>query len=98
MKLPVDFLRAARRELVEAAIWYENQHANLGTDFILEIDRCLGVIAEQPELFALTHKDVRRITVKRFPYSIYFRTTAERILVLAVFHHRRSPAVWQRRI
>lgn len=98
MRLSLDFLRVARLELFEAAIWYQKQHTNLGTDFILEIDRCLGLIAEQPELFAPVCKNVRRITAKRFPYSIYFRATAERILVIAVFHNRRSPAVWQRSI
>jgi plasmid stabilization system protein ParE len=96
--LPIRFLRAARNEFYQAAAWYEKQQPNLGNDFILEIERCLGVIAEQPERFATVHQDIRRMTAKRFPYSVYFRVTAQSILVLAVFHSRRAPAIWKRRI
>ena len=33
----------------------------------------------------------------RFPYSVYFRVRRNSMVVLAVFHGRRNPAVWQRR-
>ncbi|MGQ0622559.1 MAG: type II toxin-antitoxin system RelE/ParE family toxin [Panacagrimonas sp.] len=97
MSLPVTFRRAARAEFIEAAAWYEAQRPNLGVEFIQEIDRCIALAAEQPQLFADIHKGVRRVTAARFPYSVYFRAEVHRIVVLAVFHGSRDPAIWQRR-
>ena len=70
--LPVTFRRAARAEFIEAAAWYEAQCLNLGVEFIAEIERCVALVAEQPNLYAVVHKGIRRITAKRFPYSVYF--------------------------
>jgi hypothetical protein len=35
---------------------------------------------------------VRRAVLQRFPYSIYFMVEDDRIVVLAIFHARRSPS------
>jgi plasmid stabilization system protein ParE len=43
------------------------------------------------------HNDVRRVVANRFPFSVYFRAEERRIVVLAVFHGRRDPAIWQHR-
>jgi toxin ParE1/3/4 len=37
------------------------------------------------------------IAARRFPYGIYFRAEARRIVVLAVFHSRRDPEIWRGR-
>ena len=97
MSLPVRFSVAARAEFIEAAAWYEAQRANLGVEFISEIDRCVVLAAEQPKCCAVIYKDVRRVTARRFPYSVYFRTEAHRVVVLAVFHGSRDPIIWKRR-
>jgi plasmid stabilization system protein ParE len=97
MSFAVTFLRAARSEFIEAAARYETQRPGLGARFIAEIDRCVASAAEQPLAYAVIHNDIRRVTARRFPFSVYFRLEAQRIVVLAVFHGRRSPAVWQNR-
>jgi plasmid stabilization system protein ParE len=50
-----------------------------------------------PEAHAKVYHDVRRVLVRRFPYSIYYRFRADRIVVLAVFHNKRDPKVWKAR-
>ncbi|MBL6750481.1 MAG: type II toxin-antitoxin system RelE/ParE family toxin [Nevskia sp.] len=97
MTLPVAFLRAARVEFVEAAAWYEAHGAGLGVEFIAEIQTCIRRAAEHPLTYAAVYRDARRVTAERFPYSVYFRAQAQRIVVLAVFHGSRDPAIWQRR-
>ena len=91
MTLPVTFRRAARAEFIEATAWYEAQCLNLGVEFIAEIQRCVALIAEQPKLYAVVYKGIRRITAKRFPYSVYFRAETQRIVILAVFNGSRDP-------
>jgi hypothetical protein len=43
-------------------------------------------------------KLVRSAAVRRFPYSIFFRTRSDRLIVLSVFHARRAPGIWRERV
>ena len=42
-------------------------------------------------------KYVAEVT-RRFPFAVYFRIRSDALVVLAVFHGRRDPTVWQRRV
>jgi plasmid stabilization system protein ParE len=95
MSLDVAFRAAARNEYAEAAAWYEAQRAGLGARFMDEIARCVAAAAAQPELYGVVSGDIRRVVARRFPYSVFFRREAGRIVVLAVFHSSRDPRVWQ---
>ncbi len=97
MSLSVAFRRAARAEFIEAAVWYESQRPNLGVEFIAEIERCMAAAAERPMTYPAIHMDVRRVVANRFPFGVYFRAEERRIVVLAVFHGGRDPAIWQQR-
>jgi len=70
---------------------------NLGVEFIAEIERCVAAAAERPMTYSVVYKDVRRVVAKRFPFSVYFRAEAQRIVILAVFHGSRYPAIWRHR-
>ncbi len=41
--------------------------------------------------------EIREAIVSRFPYCVYYRVKRKRILITAVFHTSRDPAVWQSR-
>jgi plasmid stabilization system protein ParE len=97
MSLAASFRPAARDEFVEAAAWYESRQDGLGAQFVAQIDRAVAMAASQPERFPVVHRGIRRIVVRQFPYCIYFQVEPERIVVLAVFHGRRSPVRWQGR-
>lgn len=97
MTLTVFHHRAALEEFSAAAAYYEAQRANLGVEFFEEIERCIGMAANQPSLFPIIYKDIRRANARRFPYSVYFRAESTRIVVLSVFHGRRNPRIWQGR-
>jgi toxin ParE1/3/4 len=97
MTLKVVFRVAARRELLEAAQWYEARRPGLGREFLVEIERAVNAAAEQPLRFPRTHREIRCVRVRRFPYSVFFLPEPHRVVVLAVFHARRNPLVWQRR-
>ena len=97
MTLRVVFRRAARAEFESAALWYEERQPGLGLQFISEIDRAVMQAAEAPDRYPIKHADIRCVWARRFPYSVFFRPETGRIVVLAVFHARRNPLVWQRR-
>ena len=97
MTAKVVFRRAAQAELDAAALWYEERLPGLGSQFLTEIDRIVHLVAEHPEHFPIKHREIRCALAFRFPYSIFFRVETHRIVVLAVFHAKRDPKIWQTR-
>ena len=94
MSLPITFHRAASAEFIEASTWYESKRLGLALEFMAEIERCVLWASEHPLQFAVVREDIRRVVANRFPYSVYFRAEKHRIVVLAVFHSSRDPAIW----
>jgi len=97
MTLPVKLRRAARAEFDEAHDWYEAKRTGLGEQFSDRVQEALDRIALTPEMHQCIYKDVRRQIVRGFPYSVLYRVKSDKILVIAVFHAKRDPAIWQRR-
>ena len=97
MRLPVVFRPEARDEVDEAFAWYERQRPGLGEEFLAAVREVLDRIQENPEIYAVAYRDVRRGLTGRFPYGVFYRVEAARIVVLAVYHGRRDPRSWQER-
>ncbi len=97
MNLPVTFHRAANTEFIAATVWYEDKRLGLGLKFVAEIERCVSLASKHPQQFVIIYQDIRRVVANRFPYSIYFRVAKNHLVVLAVFHGRRDPIIWQDR-
>jgi plasmid stabilization system protein ParE len=51
-----------------------------------------------PEMHRVIRGDVRRALVPRYPYAVLYRVKPDRVEVIAIFHGRRDPAEWQRRV
>src|SRR5262245_44318490 len=97
MKLPLVLRPQAQAEFDDAAVWYESQRTGLGHDFISEVDKVFDNIANQPDRYAVVHGDIREAPVLRFPNCVYYRVKPDRLVVIAVFHSARDPAIWQSR-
>ena len=98
MSLQVVFRIAARLEFEEAVNWYDEQRKGLGEEFLHEIDELVFRMSEHPARYPVVFADVHRAMTRRFPYSVIFRTRSSTLVVLAVFHSRRDPRVWKRRV
>jgi len=98
MSLPVVLIPEACDEFDEAFDWYQLQKAGLGIAFADRVQQVYDRISAAPEMYRIVRQDVRKAGVRRFPYSVYYRVEATRIVVLAVFHGKRDPRVWQARI
>lgn len=97
MSLPLEFHRSVRDEIQTAYRWYESHRADLGRDFMDELDRVLRQIAESPERYGFSESDIREGAMSRFPHAVFYRVLDDRIRVLAVFHTSRDPSVWRSR-
>lgn len=94
MKRVARFHRLARRELTEAADYYDRESPGLGTAFLDVVEACVSEILEHPEAGAPIHADVRRRLAPRFPYGVVYAVESDVVRVLAVMHLKRRPMYW----
>ncbi|BFU90534.1 MAG: hypothetical protein NTAFB01_17210 [Nitrospira sp.] len=90
----VSYHRLARRELNEAAQYYESESPGLGAALLDEVERCTQAIVNFPEAGSLITKTVRRRLVLRFPYALLYSIKPDKIRVLAVMNLKRRPMYW----
>ena len=62
----------ARRELDDAADYYDSIDLKLGDGFLEEIDDCISRILMFPLAWTKLHGSVRRCRTHRFPYSLVY--------------------------
>jgi len=84
----------AQREIRDATAWYEEQTRGLSAEFIRAVELNLGYVQRNPLLFTETLPGIRRIGLRRFPYSLFYRIRDEKITVLACLHQHRDPQDW----
>lgn len=89
--------RSAQADLRDAFRWYENQTPGLGREFTRAIRVTLSRVHRNPLHFPLIWEDVRKATVPRFPYSVYFVLLQNVPTVIAVIHSSRDPKTWMQR-
>jgi plasmid stabilization system protein ParE len=87
----VQVRRGAELDIAEAQVWYEAQQTGLGAEFRSEVSRVIDRLAATPLIYQAVHRDVRRAMVPRFPYLIWYRVTAETVIVLASTYAGRDP-------
>lgn len=96
--MKVRFLTLAQRELDDAVIWYNEQAAGLGQDFLDELDRAVRRAVAFPLSAAEIELGIRRCLLARFPYGLIYGVDGETIVVIAVAHLHREPRYWVDRI
>lgn len=94
MKRVARFHRLARRELIEAAEYYDGESPGLGTAFLDAVETGVAEILEHPEAGTPIHENVRRRLIPRFPYGILYVVEGGAVRVLAVMHVKRRPMYW----
>lgn len=96
--MKVSLAPQAEQELVEGAQFYARvADSKLGQAFISEFERSAALLLEQPRLGAVWRGKIRRLALRRFPYSIVYNLNASEIRILAIAHQRRRPGFWQGR-
>jgi plasmid stabilization system protein ParE len=97
VKSIVHFRQDAESDVADAAAWYENQGAGLGSEFLDEILSTCNFIAENPQINPVLHRDTRRAVIHKFPFGIYYRVENDLVTIVAVMHASRDPDKWKKR-
>ncbi len=94
---PAELHPEADQELTQVAEYYESQSHGLGADFLGEFERTLDFLLRFTGAGRLLPHGSRRLSLRRFPYHLIYRIDPDRVLILAVAHHRRRPGYWRAR-
>ncbi|MGE0609524.1 MAG: type II toxin-antitoxin system RelE/ParE family toxin [Pirellulales bacterium] len=90
----VGFLPAAEIDYQLAWSWYESQSGRAAARFETAVEVGLRRIAAGPEHYGFVDQSHRSYILRRFPYSIIYRTLPNLVLVVALAHSSRD-AFWQ---
>lgn len=88
----------AAEELAAAVGWYEGEVPGLGTALLDEVEGVLELFRRgTPVTLRVAEVEdpaVRRVPLRRFPYSVVHVEHAEEVRIVAVAHHKRRPGYW----
>lgn len=94
----VRFRREAEADVREARAWYRERGVGLGEEFLRALGASLASIQRLPESHPVVYRDIRRALLSRFPYGVFYIREGDAITVLACFHAKRDPTIWQERV
>jgi len=86
------FAKEAEEEITEAYFWYEEREPGLGDRFLQTLKHTIQQAVIGPDLYPTRFDQIRKISLPKFPHSIYFDYDEQAIYVLAVFHKSRHPS------
>ncbi|MEO5714095.1 MAG: hypothetical protein ABIT37_11460 [Luteolibacter sp.] len=90
----IRILPAVLMDLAEAAAWYDEKgHVGLGERLISAFYASLPKIERSGEAYRVTYLDFRKVIIRPFPYSVYFRRHDAIWVVVLVIHAAREPSL-----
>ena len=91
----LEFHPEAELELIEAAVYYEQQVPGLGERFEAEIRRATDLLLDQPEIGTPADQNLRKFILTRFPFTLYYNVAGDVLRLEAVAHQYRRPGYWK---
>ncbi len=91
MRQPVRLVAEAEADL-ELAIWtYNDRVANLGREFLQQVEATCDRLGEYPAMHQILQSPIRRAVLHRFPFMVIYRTLPDHVEVLGVLPCRADP-------
>lgn len=83
----------AADEYEEAFNWYEQKSVIAADNLIMAVQDAITAIRTNPYRYRNTHKNLRELTLKKYPYNlIYFIDENKKLVtVISLYHHKRHP-------
>ena len=98
MRRVVDVLPQAIDEAREARNYYLSKSAAAEEAFRRELEHAVALIRERPETWPTYVHGTRRFVLRRFQYSVVYRTDGTSSLIVAVANAKRKPGFWRSRL
>ena len=87
----------AEQDIKDAKEHYNLKQEGLGNELVNEIENTINKIIKNPMQYPKVKKDMRKASINRFPYGIFYVFREKVVNVLSVFHFSRNPSIWKKR-
>lgn len=91
----VAIIDAAKIDIQNAALWYNDKSAGSGKVFTRHIREKLNILRTNPYLYSIKYDDVRTVILDKFPYMIHYIIDGQMVVVLAVLHTKVNPDTYK---
>lgn len=92
------FVAAARLEYLAEIVNYAEAEPGLGHRFAQAVEDAIARALLFPRVGSPSPAGTRRVLLRGFPFSVYYRPEAEGIVDFAVAHQARRPGYWRSRM
>jgi plasmid stabilization system protein ParE len=93
MRFDVKVHAIAKQDVRRAFRRYEERRVCLGEAFLECVESGLERISRMAASFANAYRDLKRVSVRRFPYGIFYRLDGRDVLVVGILHNRQDVSV-----
>lgn len=94
MKRQLEFHPEVTNDIKGSYLWYEDKLQGLGDRFLTELEDGYTSIQNFPDTWANFQYEFKRYILNKFPFSILYKVTKEKIVVVAIMHNSRKPNYW----
>lgn len=93
----VTFHPEAEAEYELALAWYLERSPQAADRFEAAFHETIEAIRSHPGMFPLCDEIHRYVLLKRYPYSLVYRSDGDMAYVIAVVHSKQLPGYWSSR-
>lgn len=92
-------LLPAKKDIQEAAIWYNQRRKGFGNTFTKEVREKVKFICQNPHASNVRYDLVRTTILNVFPFMIHYSIDEENktLIISAILHTSRNPKIWRKR-
>ncbi len=94
----IELSEEAENDFENSYQFYFGDIPKVANAFYQSVNNSLATIRSTPFSFPVVHRGLRKYTIKKFPFIIYYQVSENTIKVLAIFHTSRNPRIWKKRV
>lgn len=81
---------SAKEDIKTAQKWYKERSLQAAENFTLELTTAIDNLQISFAEHRKVYKNFQKLSLKKFPFSIYYQSEQNSIIIQAVLHKRRS--------
>lgn len=92
----VVMLPIAKRDIQEAALWYNSRQKGLGKRFTGHVRQKIKLLKQSPFIYSVRYDNIRTAVLEVFPFMIHLSVDEQKrhVIISAVLHTSRNPDLW----
>ncbi len=95
--LKIIYSESSRKDIREIVLWYNLQRIGLEDEFLVILNDKVSRLQNKPKMYQVMFRQVRAVTIRKFPYRVFYKIIDEAIIIIGVLHTSRNPTIIRQR-